>query len=220
MSARSTMTAVTGTIITAAHGNLLRDHIVPSTGSNDVSSHGQLAVNTATYELVVHDGVAGATRLGHYRAAGRRSFYTDARLAVRYSSFFSDGDSAAPSGSLCSCIWQDIGSSNPAGWITDAYPSRPYTTNEIINVPVAGVYSGWIRLDFTSSWAAAGDYLRVEVGAQQFTVPISSSTGEAYISWSDVPLTAGAAITHAFLQLSGSTRTVAGAAIYVQWNAL
>lgn len=64
MAARSTLTVVSGTTITSAWGNGVRDHAVPFTTSDDVSSNGQLAVNTSSSRLV--------TRLGgvNYPIAG------------------------------------------------------------------------------------------------------------------------------------------------------
>lgn len=56
MAARSTFTRSAFATITSAWANTLRDHIVSITGSNDVSSEGQLCVNTAADVLVVHDG--------------------------------------------------------------------------------------------------------------------------------------------------------------------
>lgn len=64
MAARSTLTVTSGTTITSSWGNAVRDHAVPGTTSDDVSSNGQLAVNTSTNRLV--------TRLGgtNYPIAG------------------------------------------------------------------------------------------------------------------------------------------------------
>lgn len=67
MAARSTLTVTSGTTITSAWGNSMRDHVVPKTTSNDVSSEGQLAVNTSTDQLVVHNGSA-AVQLVAYGA--------------------------------------------------------------------------------------------------------------------------------------------------------
>jgi hypothetical protein len=58
MAARSTLTVTSGTTITSAWGNSVRDHVVPFTGSNDVASEGQLAVNTTADKLVVWNGSA------------------------------------------------------------------------------------------------------------------------------------------------------------------
>lgn len=70
MSSRSSLTVTSGTTITSAWGNGIRDHIVPKTTTDDVSSTGQLAANTSTKRLVIHDG-SSAVRLAHYTAAGR-----------------------------------------------------------------------------------------------------------------------------------------------------
>lgn len=65
MAARSTLTVTSGTTITSSWGNAVRDHAVPFTTSNDVSSEGQLAVNTSTDKLVVYNGSA-AVELARY----------------------------------------------------------------------------------------------------------------------------------------------------------
>jgi hypothetical protein len=67
MAARSTLTVTSGTTITSAWGNSVRNHLVPYTTSNDVSSEGQLAVNTSTDQLVVYSGSA-AVEVGRYGA--------------------------------------------------------------------------------------------------------------------------------------------------------
>jgi hypothetical protein len=49
---RTALTRTSGTVITSAWANLLRDHVVPFTTSDDVSSNGQLALNTSSKRLV------------------------------------------------------------------------------------------------------------------------------------------------------------------------
>jgi hypothetical protein len=65
MAARSTLTVTSGTTITSSWGNAVRDHALPFTTSNDVTSEGQLAVNTSTDRLVVYNGSA-AVELARY----------------------------------------------------------------------------------------------------------------------------------------------------------
>lgn len=65
MAARSTLTVTSGTTITSAWGNAVRDHAVPYTTSNDATAEGQLAVNTSTDRLIVYNGSA-AVELGRY----------------------------------------------------------------------------------------------------------------------------------------------------------
>jgi hypothetical protein len=65
MAARSTLTVVSGNTITSAWGNSVRDHVVTYTGSNDVTTEGQLAVNTTNDDVVIHNGSA-AEIIGHY----------------------------------------------------------------------------------------------------------------------------------------------------------
>ena len=70
MSSRTSLTVVSGTTITSAWGNGIRDHVVPKTTSDDVSSEGQLAANTSTDRIMVHNGTSAA-RLMHYTSSGR-----------------------------------------------------------------------------------------------------------------------------------------------------
>lgn len=70
MSSRSSLTVTSGTTITSAWGNGIRDHIVPKTTTDDVSSTGQLAANTSTGRLMIYDG-STALRLANFTAAGR-----------------------------------------------------------------------------------------------------------------------------------------------------
>lgn len=70
MSSRSSLTVTSGTTITSAWGNGIRDHVVPKTTSDDVSSEGQLAANTSTDRIMVHNGTSAA-RLMHYTSSGR-----------------------------------------------------------------------------------------------------------------------------------------------------
>lgn len=67
MAARSTFTRTSGSVITSAWANSLRDHIVPYSGADDVSTEGMLSVNTASDRVLVHDGTA-ARILSQYGA--------------------------------------------------------------------------------------------------------------------------------------------------------
>jgi hypothetical protein len=58
MALRTSFTRVFGAVIPSAWANAMRDHMVTIATSNDVSSEGQLCVNTAADVLVVHDGTA------------------------------------------------------------------------------------------------------------------------------------------------------------------
>jgi hypothetical protein len=101
MAARSTFTRTSGSVITSAWANSLRDHVVPFTGADDVTTEGQIGVNTITDRLVIHDGTA-SRRLGHYTSSGRTGFsYTSsanpigpgltAQIAFTTATFDSDG---------------------------------------------------------------------------------------------------------------------------------
>lgn len=67
MAARSTFTRSAGNTITAALNNSIRDHLPTYTTSNDVSTEGQLCVNTSTDKLVVYSGAA-VVELANYGA--------------------------------------------------------------------------------------------------------------------------------------------------------
>lgn len=65
MTARSGFTVSNGATIATTWGNGVRDHIVPIGTTNDVSSEGQLAVNTSTDQLVIHNGSAAQNLVGY-----------------------------------------------------------------------------------------------------------------------------------------------------------
>lgn len=65
MTARSGFTVTNGATIATTWGNGVRDHIVPIGTTNDVSSEGQLASNTSTNKVVVHDGTSARTLVAY-----------------------------------------------------------------------------------------------------------------------------------------------------------
>lgn len=65
MTARSGFTVSNGATIATTWGNGVRDHIVPIGTTNDVSSEGQLASNTSTNKVVVHDGTSARTLVAY-----------------------------------------------------------------------------------------------------------------------------------------------------------
>ena len=83
MAARSSLTVVSGTTITSSWGNSVRNHSVPFTTSDDVSSEGQLAVNTSTNMLVVHNGSA-AQELVRYGAPSSFSIAVGQAFSVSF----------------------------------------------------------------------------------------------------------------------------------------
>jgi hypothetical protein len=64
MGARNTLTVVSGTTITSAWGNGVRDHIVSYASTNDVSITGQTSFNTSTGRLVYWNGSAAVPIAG------------------------------------------------------------------------------------------------------------------------------------------------------------
>lgn len=85
MAARSTLTVTSGTTITSAWGNSVRNHVVPATGSNDVATEGQLCVNTVADVLVVHDGTT-VKQLARYGAWDAWTGTCTQAFAVSYTS--------------------------------------------------------------------------------------------------------------------------------------
>jgi len=65
VTARSGFTVSNGATIATTWGNGVRDHIVPIGTTDDVSSEGQLASNTSTNEVVVHDGTSARTLVAY-----------------------------------------------------------------------------------------------------------------------------------------------------------
>lgn len=61
MATRSTFTRTSGSVITSAWANSLRDHIVPYSGAADGATDGMLSVNTSTDTLHIGNGTIGAT---------------------------------------------------------------------------------------------------------------------------------------------------------------
>ena len=61
MAARSTFTRTSGSVITSAWANSLRDHIVPYSGAADGTTDGMLSVNTSTDTLHIGNGTIAAT---------------------------------------------------------------------------------------------------------------------------------------------------------------
>lgn len=81
MAARSTFTRTSGSVITSAWANSLRDHLPTITTSNDVSSEGQLAVNTSSDAVVIHDG-SGVVELARYGALSAITLSTQQSFGV------------------------------------------------------------------------------------------------------------------------------------------
>lgn len=65
MSARATLTVTSGSTVTSAWGNAMRDHVVGATTADDVSLNGQMAVNTSNDRVVARLGA------GNFYVAGR-----------------------------------------------------------------------------------------------------------------------------------------------------
>jgi len=61
MAARSTFTRTTGSVITSAWANSLRDHVVPYSGAADGTTDGMVSVNTTADTLHVGNGTIAAT---------------------------------------------------------------------------------------------------------------------------------------------------------------
>ncbi len=77
MAGRGTLTVVSGSTITSAWGNAVRDHVLSYASTNDVSITGQVSFNTSTERLVYWNGSAAVPIAGDMpRAKGTPSIPT------------------------------------------------------------------------------------------------------------------------------------------------
>lgn len=83
MTARSGFTVAGGATIATTWGNGVRDHLMSRTTSDDVASEGQMAVNTSTDQVVIHNG-SGAVQFGGYGTpnAASSAFFTQTGYTV------------------------------------------------------------------------------------------------------------------------------------------
>jgi hypothetical protein len=125
VAARFTFTRTAGTAITAAWANTLRDHVVPTTTSNDVSSEGQLAVNTSTDQLVVYTGSA-ALELARYGSLSSVTLTTTQSFGVTSN----NAGGMSRNGTWCDANFQmyftSNGSSGNAITIASTLPAPTY----------------------------------------------------------------------------------------------
>lgn len=82
MALRSSFTRVFGAVIPSAWANSIRDHLVTIATSDDVSSEGQLCVNTSTDQLVMHNGAGGAIEIARYGGLSSVTASTTQSFAV------------------------------------------------------------------------------------------------------------------------------------------
>ena len=194
MAARSTLTVVSGTTITSAWGNAIRDHAVPSTTADDVAAEGQIGVNTTTDRLMIHDGTA-ARRLLAYSATGR----THCRR--------SDTIPNSPiSGMLNNTITQ------LAFATADADPDGFYTgfngTQYVFTIPAAlgGVYAISWEGTFSTGWAGTTqDYADITVnGVAAFHFPQYPNFNRFQANVSNIELAGGQTVWLTARQNSGT----------------
>lgn len=193
MSSRSSLTVVSGTTITSAWGNGMRDHIIPKTTSDDVSSEGQLAANTSTDRIVVHNG-SGAVRFGHYSANGR----TGATGSINLS---------APSGTVFQI--NVTTAFDPDGFYTGGVSPYYFT----IPSGLGGIYAITARI--TGSSPVSGD---LQLAAVMSTGEVLNNTvdaGNSHVSIGGiVTLAAGDTISLQGSFVNGSSLTIQGS-VYI-----
>jgi hypothetical protein len=198
MAARSTLTVTSGTTITSAWGNSVRNHLVPYTTSNDVSSEGQLAVNTSTKQLVAYNG-SSAVRLGHYTSAGR--------------TWVSATDSGVGSIATATTVQMSWSASSDADGFYTGWDGTRYA----FTVPsgLGGVYAIIAQIAFSTTWTPSdgGDWIRIDVpSVTRFDVPTQPNSGGILAaSIGCISLSAADKVAVSFMQSSGSSRTVISA---------
>lgn len=206
MATRSALTVTTGTTITSAWGNGVRDGaLTTETATPSGVSHGAHWVRTDEKRIMMRDSGGNDVRIGWYESGGRTWFSTDSAAAMRSSTFFAFGDYSVPDSTSTSVIWG--GGTQSDNFIVDAWPSQGGTQNESIAIPVSGLYMGWAKVGFTATWTPTGDNIRVTVGGVSFEALISARSGFGVCQWGPLDLTAGAVLTCAVQQYSGSTKT-------------
>lgn len=165
MAARSTLTVTSGTVITSAWGNSVRDHAVPFTTSDDVTSNGQLAFNTTTNRLVGRIGgtafpVAGAMPRARVRRSATTTFSSGANFSVPWNTEDYDTDS----------IW----ASGSPGLLTASHSGLWLVT---YSATITGGISGGVRAAFIEKTADATRHgsTNITTGSGDFVEPSFSS---------------------------------------------
>lgn len=188
MATRSSLTVVSGTTITSAWGNLVRDHTVPKTGSDDVSSTGQMAFNTATGRLVYHNGTI-AVPIAAVMPRAKASTSTPTPIST--------------------------GTLTTPNWTTQVYDTDSMFTafDSKIYAPFAGTYLVSWKLSFASAangsreaFVGVGGAATRQAGA---SVPVGSTASSVVLSSAaEVDLTVGAYVQLFMYQSSGGTINV------------
>ena len=174
MSTRSSLTVVSGTTITSAWGNGIRDHVVPKTTSDDVSSEGQLAANTSTDRIMVHNGTSAA-RLMHYTSSGRTGCVGTA--------------SAVAIGSGVSAQISFTMSSDADGFYTGWDGSVHAFT---VPTGLGGVYAITVNAYSSVTITSGGIAIAVAIGGLTFPDTATPNTNWASVALAAVPIAAAA----------------------------
>lgn len=172
MAARSTLTVTSGTTITSSWGNAVRDHAVPGTTSDDVSSNGQLAVNTSTSRLI--------TRLGgtNYPIAGAMP-----RVRIRTTTTFALGAGVA---ALISWDTED--------YDTDSLFSTGVST-DYITATRSGMWLAAYQAYLGSTGAAGEKGAWMVVNGTGYWALSATTTASAYYATGAVPMALAAGDT-------------------------
>lgn len=174
MSTRSSLTVVSGTTITSAWGNGIRDHVVPKTTSDDVSSEGQLAANTSTDRIMVHNGTSAA-RLMHYTSSGRTGCVGTA--------------SAVAIGSGVSAQISFTMSSDADGFYTGWDGSVHAFT---VPTGLGGVYAITVNAYSSVTTTSGGIAIAVAIGGLTYPATATPNTNWASVALAAVPIAAAA----------------------------
>jgi hypothetical protein len=174
MSTRSSLTVVSGTTITSAWGNGIRDHVVPKTTSDDVSSEGQLAANTSTDRIMVHNGTSAA-RLMHYTSSGRTGCVGTA--------------SAVPIGSGVSAKISFTMSTDADGFYTGWDGSVHAFT---VPTGLGGVYAITVNAYSSVTATSGGIAIAVATGGLTYLSTATPNTNWASVALAAVPIAAAA----------------------------
>lgn len=173
MPARSSLTRTAFSTITSAWANSLRDHVVPYSGSDDVSTEGQLSVNTTSDRVMVHNG-SGARRLIHYGPGGRSGVSATATAVA---------------------VGAGVTAQIPFSTLTD--PDSYYTgwngSAYVFTVPtnLDGVYAITVNVVSSVSLTAGGVSVSVASGGLIYPCLSSPPTNYGAVSVASLPLVSG-----------------------------
>lgn len=189
MAARSTLTVTSGTTITSAWGNNVRDNVASYTaGVADVYTEGQIATDTSSKRLLIHNGTT-AVRLGHYTSVGRTGFEATSLAA------------STGSGATMQINWPTIAFNSDGfytGWTGSVYG---------ITIPsgLGGIYAVTVQV-FTGTVSSGGMSIGLTIGGLLYTGNTPANTNQVSLS-ATVPMAAGTVLSLAVANLHSATNS-------------